>query len=120
MNDEKEKSEVLSGPHERNDETSDEGSDEESEEIQKAIDVAVDLSAWTKTPAGKDTVERLRNEARMAMNDLFSMLHENPELGRLISALARFEASIQMIRRFTGADKDLEFLTSELKERKNK
>jgi hypothetical protein len=120
MKDEKEKPEVLTGPHEQKNDASEAEPNEETEAIQKAIDVATDLSAWTKTPAGRDTVDRLRSEARLAMNDCFSMLHENPELGRLVSALARFEASVQMIRRFVGADTDLEFLMSELEERKAK
>ena len=83
-------------------------------DLNKAIDVAGNLVSWSKTPAGKDTIDRLQNESRKAMNELFTLLHQNPELGRLISAIARFEASVQMLRRFVGADEDLDLLLNEL------
>jgi hypothetical protein len=83
-------------------------------DLNKAIDVAGNLVSWSKTPAGKDTIDRLQNESRKAMNELFTLLHQNPELGRLISAIARFEASVQMLRRFVGADEDLDVLLNEL------
>ena len=113
----KEKESVLTGPHnsvneiEHEKENQDE---EEVDELNKAIDVSQDLLSWARTPAGKDTIERLQNEARKAMNELFAVLHENPELGRIISAVARFEAAIQMSRRFTGAEDDLDTLLAEL------
>lgn len=88
--------------------------DAEVADLNKAIDVAGNLVSWSKTPAGKDTIDRLQNESRKAMNELFTLLHQNPELGRLISAIARFEASVQMLRRFVGADEDLDVLLNEL------
>ena len=86
----------------------------EVKEINQAIDVASDLVSWSKTPAGKDTIERLQNESRKAMNELFAVLHDSPELGKLISVVARFEASVQMLRRFIGANEDLDTLLDEL------
>ena len=88
--------------------------DAEVADLNKAIDVAGNLVSWSKTHAGKDTIDRLQNESRKAMNELFTLLHQNPELGRLISAIARFEASVQMLRRFVGADEDLDVLLNEL------
>jgi hypothetical protein len=107
----------LTGPHNAEQEaeqTQQETDDAEVAELNQAIDVAGDLVSWSKTPAGKDTIERLQNESRKAMNELFTMLHQNPEMGRLISAIARFEASVQMLRRFIGADEDLDVLLNEL------
>ncbi len=107
---------VLTGPHDAAEE-SDEGQQAEEAEVKElneAIDVSQDLVSWSRTPAGKDTIERLQNESRKAMNELFTMLHQNPEMGRLISAIARFEASVQMLRRFIGADEDLDVLLNEL------
>lgn len=107
----------LTGPHNAAQEAAEgEQPVEEAEikEINDAIDVTSDLVSWTKTPAGKDTIERLQNESRKAMNELFAVLHENPEFGRLISVVARFEASVQMLRRFIGADEDLDTLLDEL------
>lgn len=106
----------LTGPHNAEQEAAQEAPVDEAEveELNKAIDVAGDLVSWSKTPAGKDTIERLQNESRKAMNELFTMLHQNPEMGRLISAIARFEASVQMLRRFIGADEDLDILLNEL------
>jgi hypothetical protein len=52
------------------------------------------------------------------MNELFAVLHESPELGRLVSIVARFEASVQMLRRFIGADEDLDGLLKELLRRR--
>ena len=108
---------VLTGPHNADQEKIDEqvqADAAEVEEISKAADVAGDLVSWTKTPAGKDTVERLQNESRKAMNELFAVLHENPEIGRLVSVVARFEASVQMLRRFVEAEEDLDALLDEL------
>lgn len=108
---------VLTGPHNAAEEAEQENqqADEaEVEELNKAIDVSQDLVSWSRTPAGKDTIDRLQNESRKAMNELFTMLHQNPEIGRLISAIARFEASVQMLRRFIGADEDLDVLLNEL------
>ena len=113
---EKEEKSILTGPHDSlneadHKETKD---DEEIAELNNAIDVSQDMVSWARTPAGQDTINRLRNEARKSLNELFSVLHENPELGKLISAVARFEAAIQMTRRFTGAEDDLDTLLSEL------
>ena len=108
---------ILTGPHNAEEEAKQEqqlADEVEVEELSKAIDVAGNLVSWSKTPAGKDTIERLQNESRKAMNELFTMLHQNPEMGRLISAIARFEASVQMLRRFIGADEDLDILLNEL------
>jgi DNA helicase IV len=107
----------LTGPHnaaEEAEQTLQQADDAEVKELNQAIDVAGDLVSWSKTPAGKDTIERLQAESRKAMNELFTMLHQNPEMGRLISAIARFEASVQMLRRFIGADEDLDVLLNEL------
>lgn len=107
----------LTGPHNSAKEAEQEqvqADESEVKELNKAIDVAGDLVSWSRTPAGKDTIERLQNESRKAMNELFTMLHQNPEMGRLISAIARFEASVQMLRRFIGADEDLDVLLNEL------
>lgn len=107
----------LTGPHNAEQETIQEQEQvdaEEVKEINEAIDVTNDLLSWTKTPAGKDTIERLQNESRKAMNELFAVLHESPEIGRLISVVARFEASVQMLRRFVGAEEDLDTLLDEL------
>lgn len=110
--------EILTGPHaELKDESVDEAKkaeDAEVEDLNRAIDVASDLLSWSKTPSGKDTVDRLQKESHKAMNELFAVLHESPELGKIISAVARFEASIQMLRRFTGAEEDLDTLLAEL------
>ena len=117
MSAEKEKESVLTGPHnsaQEQDQEKDTQDDEEVEELNKAIDVSQDLVSWARTPAGKDTIERLQNEARKSMNELFAILHESPEPGKIISAVARFEAAIQMSRRFTGADDDLNTLLAEL------
>lgn len=116
MNENQETEPELTGPHDANQEVKPEElpDDAEVEEINKAIDVTSDLVSWSKTPAGKDTIERLQNESRKAMNELFTMLHQNPEMGRLISAIACFEASVQMLRRFIGADEDLDVLLNEL------
>lgn len=107
----------LTGPHNAEQEMMQEQEQvdaEEVKEINEAIDVTNDLLSWTKTPAGKDTIERLQNESRKAMNELFAVLHESPEIGRLISVVARFEASVQMLRRFVGAEEDLDTLLDEL------
>lgn len=111
---------VLTGPHEGAEEEKpvDPAEEAEVEEINKAIEVATDIVSWSKTPAGKDTIERLQNESRKAMNELFTMLHQSPEMGKLISAIARFEASVQMLRRFIGADEDLDVLLDELSRRR--
>lgn len=117
MTDEAPKEEVLTGPHNAETEVEQEkqaAEEAEVEEISQAIDVASDLVSWTKTPAGKDTMERLQSEARKAMNELFAVLHENPELGRIIAVVARFEAAVQMMRRFSGAEDDLDTLLEEL------
>jgi len=107
----------LTGPHnalEEVDVEQKEADEAEVKEINQAIDVASDLVSWSKTPAGKDTIERLQNESRKAMNELFAVLHDSPELGKLISVVARFEASVQMLRRFIGANEDLDTLLDEL------
>lgn len=109
--------EILTGPHNEKQEREEElkkQDDQEVEQLNKAIDVAGDLVAWTKTPAGRDTVDRLQRESHKAMNDLFRVIHEEPELGKLIAAVALFESSITMLRRFTGAQDDLDTLMSEL------
>ena len=107
----------LTGPHDADQEIDPEkqaAEEAEVEELNDAIDVTSDLVSWSKTPAGKDTIERLQTESRKAMNELFSVLHDSPELGKLISVIARFEASVQMLRRFIGADEDLDVLLNEL------
>ena len=107
----------LTGPHNAEQEADQEkqkAEDAEVEDLNKAIDVSNDLVSWSKTPAGKDTIDRLQNESRKAMNELFSVLHDSPELGKLISVIARFEASVQMPRRFIGADEDLDTLLNDL------
>jgi membrane-bound lytic murein transglycosylase len=113
---EKEEKPILTGPHDSLNESDQKEAkdDEEITELNNAIDVSQDMVSWARTPAGQDTINRLRNEARKSLNELFSVLHENPELGKLISAVARFEAAIQMTRRFTGAEDDLDTLLSEL------
>jgi hypothetical protein len=114
---EEEKQTELTGPHNATQEAEQAKQivdDAEVADLNKAIDVAGNLVSWSKTPAGKDTIDRLQNESRKAMNELFTLLHQNPELGRLISAIARFEASVQMLRRFIGADEDLDVLLNEL------
>ena len=112
-----EKEPELTGPHNADQEVDPEkqaAEDAEVEELNDAIDVTSDLVSWSKTPAGKDTIERLQTESRKAMNELFAVLHDSPELGKLISVVARFEASVQMLRRFIGADEDLDTLLDEL------
>ncbi|MCE9628686.1 MAG: hypothetical protein K8Q91_01695 [Candidatus Vogelbacteria bacterium] len=112
-----EKEPELTGPHNPDEEVDPEkqaAEDAEIEELNDAIDVTSDLVSWSKTPAGKDTIERLQTESRKAMNELFAVLHDSPELGKLISVVARFEASVQMLRRFIGADEDLDTLLDEL------
>lgn len=112
-----EKQTELTGPHnavQEAEQSKQVVDDAEVADLNKAIDVAGNLVSWSKTPAGKDTIDRLQNESRKAMNELFTLLHQNPELGRLISAIARFEASVQMLRRFVGADEDLDVLLNEL------
>ncbi len=111
----------LTGPHEagiEDDEEKQKEDEVEMAELNAAIDVSQDLVSWTRTPAGKDTVDRLQKEARKAMNELFSVLHEDPSLPKLISAVARFESAIQMTRRFTGAEEDLDILLNELSRRR--
>ncbi len=112
-----EKEPELTGPHNADQEVDPEkqaAEDAEVEELNDAIDVTSDLVSWSKTPACKDTIERLQTESRKAMNELFAVLHDSPELGKLISVVARFEASVQMLRRFIGADEDLDTLLDEL------
>jgi len=112
-----EKETVLTGPHNAEVEAGAEQKEIDEAEVKdlnQAIDVASDLVSWSKTPAGKDTIERLQNESRKAMNELFAVLHDSPELGKLISVVARFEASVQMLRRFIGANEDLDTLLDEL------
>ncbi len=107
----------LTGPHDASQEVDPEkqaAEEAEVEELNDAIDVTNDLVSWSKTPAGKDTIERLQTESRKSMNELFAVLHDSPELGKLISVIARFEASVQMLRRFIGADEDLDVLLNEL------
>lgn len=107
----------LTGPHDAAQEVDEEkqqAEEAEVEELNKAIDVSQDLISWSRTPAGKDTIDRLQNESRKAMNELFAVLHDSPELGKLVSVIARFEASVQMLRRFIGADEDLDILLNEL------
>ena len=107
----------LTGPHDAAQEVDQEkqqSEEAEVEELNKAIDVSQDLISWSRTPAGKDTIDRLQNESRKAMNELFAVLHDSPELGKLVSVIARFEASVQMLRRFIGADEDLDILLNEL------
>lgn len=117
MSDKQEKEPTLTGPHNASAEAEKDREpqvDEEVGELESAIGVSQDLVSWIKTPAGRDTIERLQNEARKAMNEMFALLHESPEHGRLISVVARFEAAIQMARRFTGAEDDLDVLLAEL------
>lgn len=112
-----EKQADLTGPHDAGQEVDPEkqaAEEAQVEELNDAIDVTSDLVSWSKTPAGKDTIERLQTESRKAMNELFAVLHDSPELGKLISVIARFEASVQMLRRFIGADEDLDVLLNEL------
>ncbi len=112
-----EKEPELTGPHNADQEVDPEkqaAEEAEVAELNDAIDVTSDLVSWSKTPAGKDTIERLQTESRKAMNELFAVLHDSPELGKLISVVARFEASVQMLRRFIGADEDLDTLLDEL------
>ena len=112
-----EKEPELTGPHNADQEVDPEkqaAEEAEVEELNDAIDVTSDLVSWSKTPAGKDTIERLQTESRKAMNELFAVLHDSPELGKLISVVARVEASVQMLRRFIGADEDLDTLLDEL------
>ena len=112
-----EKEPELTGPHNADQEVDLEkqvAEEAEVAELNDAIDVTNDLVSWSKTPAGKDTIERLQTESRKAMNELFAVLHDSPELGKLISGVARFEASVQMLRRFVGADEDLDTLLDEL------
>lgn len=112
-----EKPAILTGPHNAQVEAiaeQKEVDEAEVKELNQAIDVASDIVSWSKTPAGKDTIERLQNESRKAMNELFAVLHDSPELGKLISVVARFEASVQMLRRFIGANEDLDTLLNEL------
>ncbi len=107
----------LTGPHNAEQEVDQEKQqleEAEVEDLNKAIDVSQDLISWSRTPAGKDTIDRLQNESRKAMNELFAVLHDSPELGKLVSVIARFEASVQMLRRFIGADEDLDILLNEL------
>ena len=107
----------LTGPHDAAQEADQEKQqveEAEVEELNKAIDVSQDIISWSRTPAGKDTIDRLQNESRKAMNELFAVLHDSPELGKLVSVIARFEASVQMLRRFIGADEDLDILLNEL------
>lgn len=107
----------LTGPHDTAQEVDQEkqqAEEAEVDELNKAIDVSQDLISWSRTPAGKDTIDRLQNESRKAMNELFAVLHDSPELGKLVSVIARFEASVQMLRRFIGADEDLDILLNEL------
>ena len=107
----------LTGPHDAGQEAEQaqqEADEAEVAELNDAIDISHDLVSWSKTPAGKDTIDRLQNESRKAMNELFAALHENPEIGRLVAIVARFEASVQMLRRFIGADEDLDVLLNEL------
>ena len=107
----------LTGPHNAEveaDKVQQEIDEADVVQLNKAIDVSHDLVSWSKTPAGKDTIDRLQNESRKAMNELFAALHENPEIGRLVAIVARFEASVQMLRRFIGADEDLDVLLNEL------
>ena len=107
----------LTGPHNAPKEIEQEEREqtgERAEELKKDIDITQDLVSWTKTPAGRDTINKLRHEARKAMNEMFSVLHENPELAKLISVVARYEATVQMIKRFTGAEEDLDILLDEL------
>ena len=112
-----EKEPELTGPHNADQEVDLEkqvAEEAEVAELNDAIDVTNDLVSWSQTPAGKDTIERLQTESRKAMNELFAVLHDSPELGKLISGVARFEASVQMLRRFVGADEDLDTLLDEL------
>jgi hypothetical protein len=112
-----EKEPELTGPHNADQEVDPEkqaAEEADVAELNDAIDVTSDLVSWSKTPAGKDTIERLQTESRKAMNELFAVLHDSPELGKLISVVARFEASVQMLRRFIGADEDLDTLLDEL------
>jgi hypothetical protein len=112
-----EKQPDLTGPHDAALEVDPEkqaAEEADVEQLNDAIDVTSDLVSWSKTPAGKDTIERLQTESRKAMNELFAVLHDSPELGKLISVIARFEASVQMLRRFIGADEDLDVLLNEL------
>lgn len=107
----------LTGPHNAElevDQAEKEIDEADVAQLNKAIDVSHDLVSWSRTPAGKDTIDRLQNESRKAMNELFAALHENPEMGRLVAIVARFEASVQMLRRFIGADEDLDVLLNEL------
>jgi hypothetical protein len=112
-----EKQPDLTGPHDADQEVDPEkqaAEEAEVKDLNDAIDVTNDLVSWSKTPAGKDTIDRLQTESRKAMNELFAVLHDSPELGKLISVIARFEASVQMLRRFIGADEDLDVLLNEL------
>ena len=112
-----EKEPELTGPHNADQEVDPEkqaAEEADVAELNDAIDVTSDLVSWSKTPAGRDTIERLQTESRKAMNELFAVLHDSPELGKLISVVARFEASVQMLRRFIGADEDLDTLLDEL------
>ena len=111
----------LTGPHNaeiETDQAEKEVEEAEVAQLNQAIDVSHDLVSWSKTPAGKDTIERLQTESRKAMNELFAVLHDSPELGKLISVIARFEVSVQMLRRFIGADEDLDVLLNELARRR--
>lgn len=117
MSTEEVKEPELTGPHNAAQEVEAEeakADEAEVEELNHAIDVAQDIVSWSRTPAGKDTIERLQTEARKAMNELFAVFHDNPEHGRLLAVVARFEAATQMMRRFIGAEEDLDTLLDEL------
>src|ERR1700749_621932 len=94
--------EDLTGPHNAAKETEQEteaAQEEQVADLKHDIDITQGLVSWTKTPAGRDTISKLRHEARKAMNEMFSVLHENPELAKMISVVARFEATVQMTKR---------------------
>ena len=78
-----EKQTELTGPHnaiQDAEQAKPVADDAEVADLNKAIDVAGNIVSWSKTPAGKDTIDRLQNESRKAMNELFTLLHQNPEL----------------------------------------
>lgn len=84
--------------------------------ISDELDIADDLALFINTPSGQKVVAKLKGNAINGLTNLFE-LAKTAELGPLLSAIARLEQTITMLRRFLGAKSDADALLDLLKEK---
>ena len=84
--------------------------------ISDDLDLADELAGFVNTPAGKNTVAKLRAVSLNTLNELFE-LSRKAELQPLLGCIARLEQNIAMLRRFMGAKSDADALLDLLREK---